>query len=270
MKRFLVILSIPLLLSVPALAAKPAKGGGTSTPTGNDVSYPQCGKPLPKGQAFGIVGVNGGMANNTNGCLAAQWSWAQSSSGAAGQPPAQLYVNTGNPGDYMVQNPGTVTDWPSTSDPTVDPYGTCAGGNDQACAWEYGYERAQSDQNYLLSQTNQTGAGLNIWLDVETANSWDADTANNQADLEGMVYYFKQIAGANAVGVYAGTSAWQSITGTIGSGSNLYALASWIPGAATLSGAQANCQSKASLTPAGRVAITQYTSSRYDYDYSCP
>ena len=42
--------------SAPAAYAAQA----SSTPTGNDVSYPQCGKKLPSGQAFGIVGVNDG------------------------------------------------------------------------------------------------------------------------------------------------------------------------------------------------------------------
>src|SRR5688572_8904768 len=32
---------------------------------GVDVSYPQCGGPLPTGQAFAIVGVNGGSAATT-------------------------------------------------------------------------------------------------------------------------------------------------------------------------------------------------------------
>ena len=45
-------------------------GTGTSTPSaGNDVSYPQCGSTLPGAPAFGIVGVNGGLANDLNPCL---------------------------------------------------------------------------------------------------------------------------------------------------------------------------------------------------------
>jgi hypothetical protein len=51
-----------------AFAASPSAGGVV----GNDVSWPQCGKTLPSGQAFGIVGVIGGLANNTNPCFATE------------------------------------------------------------------------------------------------------------------------------------------------------------------------------------------------------
>src|SRR5438105_13852995 len=53
---------------------------------GNDISYPQCGKTLPTKQAFGIVGVNGGIATTTNGCLTTQLKWAARSTGVTDQP----------------------------------------------------------------------------------------------------------------------------------------------------------------------------------------
>jgi len=59
------------IAGTPAMAAYAAAQQG-SGPAGNDVSYPQCGKTLPSGQAFGIVAVNEGLANNTNPCLAAE------------------------------------------------------------------------------------------------------------------------------------------------------------------------------------------------------
>src|SRR5260370_17718776 len=73
------------LVMVPAAAASAA-----SAPTGNDVSYPQCGQALPSGQAFGIVAVNEGVANTTNSCLAAEIAWAQATSAATPQPRAPL------------------------------------------------------------------------------------------------------------------------------------------------------------------------------------
>src|SRR5579859_5195129 len=93
-----------LMVTGPAAAAHAA-----STPTGNDVSYPQCSQALPSGQAFGIVAVNEGLANTTNPCLATEIIWAQASSGGTGQPRVSLYVNTGNPGNHGV------TDWPATN-----------------------------------------------------------------------------------------------------------------------------------------------------------
>jgi len=77
--------------------AFPAQARTSVTPTGNDISYPQCGGSYPSGQAFAIVGVNGGKASNFNSCFLSEWSWAQSSKGGTTQAPAQLYINTGNP-----------------------------------------------------------------------------------------------------------------------------------------------------------------------------
>src|SRR5215207_10878571 len=89
-------LAIVLFSFGTVLAAKPVPAN--SALLGNDISWPQCKKPFPKGQAFGIVGVNNGLANNTNPCLAAELSWANQSKGGTGQPLAALYVNTANPG----------------------------------------------------------------------------------------------------------------------------------------------------------------------------
>ena len=61
---------------------------------GVDVSYPQCGRPLPTGQAFAIVGVNGGSAATTNPCLPTLLEWAEQSTGGTVHD-GQLYVNTG-------------------------------------------------------------------------------------------------------------------------------------------------------------------------------
>src|SRR5690348_4585849 len=52
------------MVGTPAAAANAAQQGSVSA--GSDVSYPQCGKTLPSGQAFGIVAVNEGLPNNTN------------------------------------------------------------------------------------------------------------------------------------------------------------------------------------------------------------
>src|SRR6478735_5936173 len=95
-----VVLSTAIITfaSGAALAAKPAPTPSPSVKLGNDISWPQCGKSLPKGQAFGIVGVNNGLANTTNPCLASELSWAGSSTGGTGQPKVELYVNTANPG----------------------------------------------------------------------------------------------------------------------------------------------------------------------------
>src|SRR6266567_2464905 len=95
-KSFILIFAFFSLAATPVLAAKP------SVPAiGNDISYPQCGKSLPTGQSFGIVGVNNGVAGSTNPCLLTELSWAQKPAKPSPQPAAQLYVNTGNPGDVL-------------------------------------------------------------------------------------------------------------------------------------------------------------------------
>src|SRR2546427_4681182 len=100
MRRLVVFAVAVGLTFTPAMAAQARP---SASPTGNDISYPQCGKTYPSGQAFAIVGVNGGKASNFNGCFNSEWSWAQTSRGGTSQAPAQLYINTGNPGDVLAQ-----------------------------------------------------------------------------------------------------------------------------------------------------------------------
>jgi hypothetical protein len=64
----------------------------------------------PKRQAFGIVGVNEGLANTTNPCLATEIAWAPNSSGTAKRSKASFYLNTANPGHHGAP------DWPVNND----------------------------------------------------------------------------------------------------------------------------------------------------------
>jgi hypothetical protein len=229
------------------------------------VSYPQCGSALPGKSAFGIVGVNAGKATTFNSCFANELAWAKSTSGAVtAQPKAQLYVNTGNPGDVLAQY--NVTTWP-TSSVAADPYGTCSGTytNDEACAWQYGYERANADVAQVALTTPPSE--YIWWLDVETGNSWTSDPAKNRAALEGMVAAFRAANVVN-VGIYSTSAQWSGIAGSVPAASSLYSLNEWRPGARNLSAAQSNC-SLAPFTGGGKVTITQYVSMNLDYDYSC-
>jgi hypothetical protein len=289
--------------AVPAFAAKPAGhggggGGGTSTPTGNDVSYPQCGSSLPAKAAFGIVGVTGGLANDLNPCFGPSSSypsytqselyWAVASSvGGTSQPKASLYVNTADPGN--VYNGTPITDWPTSG---TTPYGSCStitvtlsngtytvGQNSDACAWQYGYNKATQDAGWLAAAATAiddqsppvsvaTAAGsYPWWLDVETANSWQSDKTMNVADLQGMIGGLGS-AGATTIGAYSTASQWNSITGGTGSDSgSLYRIPDWVPGARDLSAAQANC-AQASFT-GGTVTVTQWFGRPDDGDYAC-
>jgi hypothetical protein len=250
--------SLVLILgSSLVFAAKPSSG---TTLVGNDISWPQCGKSLPKGQAFGIVGVNGGLANNSNPCFATQLAWAQQSKGGTGQPPVALYVNTANPGLAGSWWP-TSNEYGGTT--VANPYGICDGTNTAACAYMYGYAKAYDDAN-IRGVANPSS--YLWWLDVETENSWEPNKFANAADLEGMTAYFQSI-GAR-VGIYSTSYQWNQIVGTVSATSNLNNLQSWIPGARSQATAKSNC-SASPLTPGSPVTLTQYVSGSLDYDYSC-
>jgi hypothetical protein len=260
---------------------------GTSN-CGFDVSYPQCGTTLPSPTAFAVVGVNGGLANDYNSCLSTELSWASGSNGSTSQPRVSLYVNTADPGNMYNGQP--IADWPTSGG--GGSYGSCTtttvtvqarhrtstytvGENSTACAWQYGYNMVQgnlgsADEGNVtvpgdLSQVTSP-ATYTWWLDVETANSWQTDTAMNVADLEGMVAAF-QTAGVATVGVYSTSAQWGTIAGgTPATTSSLYGIPDWIPGATSESGAQTDC-GPPSFT-AGTVALAQWTGTP-DSDYAC-
>jgi hypothetical protein len=255
------LISTLIVTSSPAIAAtkvaNSSAGGTTFTAaqTGNDVSWPQCASSLPKGQLFGIVGVNDGLANTTNPCFTTELAWANSSIGLSSQPRAALYVNTADPGNLGV------SDWPTTG---ANAYGICTGGNTQACAYQYGWNMARADTGRI--GTNNP-SNYKWWLDVEINNSWETVGANNVADLEGMIAYLQSIDAVT--GLYSTAAQWGQIVGkAVSSTSNLNKLSSWLPGANNLSAAEFNC-SRPGLTKGSKVAVTQYVSRQIDYDYSC-
>src|SRR5690349_7115525 len=96
------------VLPFVGVATAEAKAASSAL-TGYDVSYPQCGRSMPAGATFGIVGVTNGLPFSANPCLATEWSWAA----ARGAP--QLYMNTANPA------PHSSFYWPSSgaSDPAL-------------------------------------------------------------------------------------------------------------------------------------------------------
>lgn len=288
-------------VAVPAWAGtRPHGPGSGSVATGNDISYPQCGAAFPASPAFGIVGVNGGLANDLNPCLGpsttypsyrqAELYWAvAASTGATSQPKASLYVNTADPGHLYHGTP--IADWPTSGS---TPYGGCrtttvttshgtytVGRNSPACAWRYGYNKAAQDASWVAAAaqainaqsppvTVPSGAGsYPWWLDVEIQNSWRAGAsgkAMNVADLQGMIAAL-QHAGASSVGAYSTSYQWDVITGgTTSSSGSLYRIPDWIPGAKTLSGARSNCRLP-SFT-GGRVVVTQWTGNPAR-DYAC-
>jgi hypothetical protein len=255
---------------VATLLAAPGTASAAANSDGYDVSYPQCGTSLPTDRAFAVVGVNGGLSTRANPCLAAQLTWAWGSSGAvSGQPRAQVYLNTANPGELRTQ----VTTWPEDG---TTPYGTCDGSNSTACSWQYGWERAQNSVvAFFVPAAREAGVDgspsrYTWWLDVETMNTWQSGSsaalARNRATLEGMTTYLTTQGGR--VGLYSTGQQWAQIVGTVPTGSALTGRDSWLAGATSLSGAKLACR-KPALVPGSRVTLSQYVQGGLDRNQSC-
>ncbi len=257
-----------------SVSAAPAQ---TKTSLGIDISYPQCGSKFPTSYAFGIVGVNGGLATTPNACLDQQLIWANKATGGTKQEKVQLYVNTANPGGLNTES------WPQDNiDPQnnfiINPYTLCDGSDSLACAWQYGWNRANEDVNkWFMNAASKAKIDSQPqkyiwWLDVEMENTWKTDKStfsyqSNVAVLEGMNEYFLQH--NIRTGLYTTAYQWSVITGdVIDSTSNLNGLPNWRPGGASLATAKQACGARP-LTTGGNVVLTQYTSRGIDYNYSC-
>ena len=243
-----VLASISLTTAVSTSAvARPAPRPTTSTITGNDISWPQCGKAYPTGSAFGIVGVTDGKPYFGNTCLASEYAWAAATPGGAG-----FYMNTANPGAAS-----TAVNWYQQRTPDA----SCAPGHEAACAYNYGFNAAARALAYAQAQTGHS-AGTSWWLDVETDNSWSAtDLGANLASLRGSIDFLQRTPGV-VVGVYSTKYQWTRITG----GAPL-SLPNWVAGAANLSEAKARCTPAWSAT-GGPVVLTQ-AFGPFDTNYAC-
>jgi hypothetical protein len=271
MRHALRSLVVVALAAVATLLAVPGTASAGPTTVGYDISYPQCDTTLPRDRAFAVVGINGGLSTRANPCLAEQLTWASGSSGAVpAQRRAQVYLNTANPGQVLAQ----VTTWPTRG---ATPYGDCDGTNSMACSWQYGWERAQNSVVSFFTpaaraaRVDSQPSRYRWWLDVETANTWQAGTpdalARNRAALEGMAAYLGS-RGAR-VGLYSTGQQWSQIVGVVPPGGTLAGRDSWLAGATSLAEAQAAC-SEPALVPGGRVRLSQYVRDGLDRNRSCP
>jgi hypothetical protein len=272
-----VLLAAALLVCPLAAGLAEAQGTATIPAVGYDVSYPLCGMAYPAGAAFAIVGVNAGLANDANPCLAAELTWAAASPGL-GSPPvlpaASLYVNAADPGNG-------VPDWPApapgTATPTT-PYGSCDGSWSSACGYLYGVERAVYD--YQLVATTPylpvSPAVAAWWLDIETTASWATPAqeptwaALNDATIQGYVAGLRASGASGRIGFYSTPLQWLAITGlTPQTSTQQFATSApdWVAGVGTLAQAEAACATSFSGAP---VTLAQYEAGGLDADYACP
>jgi hypothetical protein len=278
MRRTPGLVGVALVIGILA-AAFPAQGALAAVPpvtalpagVGVDVSWPQCNRdhtfvPYPSGLPFAVVGVNGGNASNLNDCFAGQYTAAllMATAPQTEQPRAAAYLNTGNPALAGAWWPSSdYTEYQNTLVPTGS-LGDCKGLADKACAYVYGYSKAEDDVNQVRSDLSQLPSTW--WLDVETSNTWQTDVKANEASLDGMVDYLKG-QGITAIGVYSTGYQWNKIVGVTAATSPLAGLQSWLAGSSP-TGAAAACEGSP-LTPGGRVSMVQYIAGGFDDDLSC-
>ena len=238
---------------------------GSSPTTGYDISYPQCSGSYPSRQLFGIVGVNGGLANKANPCLDEELRWA---GGAPGQkrpkqPPLSLYINTGNPGAHHV------SDWPRGG--AAPGYGACNGLLTDACSYIYGEQRAAHSYRLVAALDPVAAKTGPWWLDVELAASWAGTYELNIAALQGFIAGLRNARATGSIGIYSTSAQWKEITGlTPQTTAKAFSgkLPAWMAGTeATLEQARESCTSDGFTGVAPLLA--QYRIGSLDADLRC-
>jgi hypothetical protein len=279
------VLAAAIAAAMPACAyAAPA----TPSAVGYDVSFPQCEASPPPAPSFAIVGVDGGLANDANPCLAQQLAWASAAPGVTrpAQPGLSLYLDAADPG-------GGVADWPSPAAGTAaaaTPYGACDGSWSRACAFVYGVQRA--GYSYALAvaaappvataELPPTATVLSPaatapwWIDAEIGASWASRSSSrewaqlNVAALHGYIAGLRAAGARGPIGLYSNAYQWRAITGLRPRTSRAYfthAEHDWVTGARSLAQAQRAC---ATPFTGSVVAVAQFTEGGFDRDYACP
>jgi hypothetical protein len=244
LRLVLVVGAVLLLPGVPARAAVPGpneREGLLAAPlpktTGYDISWPQCDSgQRPAGPFhFAVIGVNGGRMYTHNDCLGDMVRWAQQ-----GLVVPQVYVN--------------VNGWKP-----VYTYSECALTDNSCNAYQYGLKAGQ----YSLAWAKQNSADVQRWwLDIETGNYWNDDTALNTRVIQGMIDALKNT--GHTLGIYSTPRQFGAIAGAFQPG-----LPGWTAGAADVFEAQLRCSPKYAFG-GGKVMMVQYVSDYFDTSFVCP
>ena len=215
-------------------------------PTGLDVSWPQCGKPLPAAPAaFAVVGVDNGKAYTTNPCFKRQYEWA----GSTGTLPA-IYMTLRSP-----QGPTAVRG-------LTGPAGSCMPNDDRCVSRNYGYNAAEAALAHAQQQVAPPD-GTMWWLDIETMSHWSTDQAANAAVIQGAIDFLQHR--GILFGVYSTRSQWNTITGgyTLPPG-----LPIWIAGAKDSNDAPTLCIPRHTFG-GGQLWMVQYIANDLDHNHVC-
>ncbi|HEY2428446.1 MAG TPA: hypothetical protein VGI06_05920, partial [Acidimicrobiales bacterium] len=206
---------------------------------GYDISFPQCGAAYPPSAPFGIVGVNNGRAFTHNPCFASEATWAG--------PSLSIYMNLNAPPSGSAQG-------------LSGPAGQCAPTDTGCMAYNYGYNAAADAHAYAAA----SGASASVWwIDVETANSWDANTSNNGRTIQGALDALG--AAGDVAGIYSTPYQWGIIAGGYAPKTPI-----WLATGADYSTAAAFCSPSHGFG-GGAIWLTQYGTAGvpYDQDLAC-
>ncbi|HET7487460.1 MAG TPA: hypothetical protein VFJ85_05980 [Acidimicrobiales bacterium] len=208
---------------------------------GYDVSWPQCGRTLPGGQAYGIVGVTAGHLWDVNRCLATEYRWATFGGSLGG-----LYVNV---------------NWPSVAD---EP-GLAARFADACGPADLGCQAYQWGRRGVLNAVDQaTALGVTAprwWVDVETANRWTPDKALNATVIRGALDALAS-RGIEA-GIYSTWYQWGVIAGDYAPGRPI-----WVAGPQNVDEAVQACVSGPGFG-GGPIWMVQYPRDGFDGNILC-
>lgn len=237
---------------------------------GYDISWAQCGKPLPKQGEFGIVQITGGIANVMSpiACFKEQARWANTLTGTTTQPKLQFYIWPANPGS--VYQGKHIADWPTHGN---NQFGACRGSDGPACSYQYGLEHGRADIGYAQKTLGNRHLG-NVFVDVESGvgndpGTWQTNGRNNVAAIEGFAAAIRS--SGNTPGLYSNSHQLELVTGDA-STTSLAVLPEWTTGAETQQDAQQDCQHP--FIEGGHVVLAQYVqglpvASPIDYDHGC-
>lgn len=240
----LLVTSAALVAAIALVTLLSTSHADAATPPGLDISWPQCGKPLPATPlGFVVVGVDGGKAFTTNACFFKQYPWASSS----GTMPS-LYMTLRSPqGSSLAKG-------------MSGPYGTCASTNDACIASNYGYNAAKEAFAYAGAQVLPPASTM-WWLDIETQSHWSKDKLLNAGVVQGAIDYLNQK--GVPLGIYSTKRQWFEIVGSFSPG-----LANWIAGAHDAADAPTMCL-PSNVFGGGVLWMVQYIANDLDHNYLC-
>jgi hypothetical protein len=232
--------STVLVINTVIAATQVGAAAGIRGTQGHDVSIPQCSRALPEPGRFAVIGVTGGVAFTGNPCLSAEFSWAAARSGVR----PHLYMNLGDPGP---QSPRWRQAGPRA----------CRAADRMCLAQNYGANAALD----ALARAGTLGVhSRRWWLDIEVANTWAGDAAQNVAVIQSAAAVLRH-RGA-IVGVYSAPRQWAAITGGWRT-----PMPNWVGGAANPAQAAAWCGGGS--FSGGPVQLVQFPDGGLDGDLGC-